>query len=210
MSIKVVIADDHPVVRSGLARLLEGTGVQVVGQAPGGNEAVALTRKHRPHVVLLDIRMSDGDGLETLARLKQASSKTRVIIFSTYDNPTYIARARALGASEYLLKGSTREQIVQTIRAVAAGKAAEGEGPLHRVAQVMAKRDRLPQPAADLTLREAQVLRHLALGLSNREISRSLAISADTVKEHIQRLLPKINAADRTQAAVWAVKNGFV
>ncbi len=210
MSIKVVIADDHPVVRCGLASLLEGTGVSVVGQAASGKEAIALARKHRPHVVLLDIRMSDGDGLATLERLRQELPKTKVIMLSTYDNPTYIARARALGASDYLLKGSTRQQIVQTISAVAAGRAAERHGQLGRMAGIMAARDPLPQPAANLTQREAQVLRHLALGLSNKEIGRSLSISADTVKEHIQRLLLKINATDRTQAAVWAVKNGLV
>lgn len=209
MSIKVVIADDHPVVRSGLASLLEGTGISVVGQAGSGKEAIALARKHRPHVVLLDIRMSDGDGLDTLERLQQAMPQTRVIMLSTYDNPTYIARARALGASDYLLKGSTRQQIVQTIAAVAAGQALERHVQVRRVARIMAARDPLPQPAAGLTRREAQVLRHLALGLSNKEIGRSLSISAETVKEHIQRLLLKINATDRTQAAVWAVKNGF-
>jgi DNA-binding NarL/FixJ family response regulator len=210
MSITVVIADDHPVVRCGLTSLLEGAGVTVVGQASSGREAIALARRHKPHVVLLDIRMSDGDGLDALQRLRRDVPQTKVIMLSTYDNPTYIARARALGASDYLLKGSTRQQIVQTISGVAAGRSPARHGPLGRVAGIMGARDRLPQPAADLTQREAQVLRHLALGLSNKEIAQSLSISADTVKEHVQRLLPKINAVDRTQAAVWAVKNGFV
>jgi DNA-binding NarL/FixJ family response regulator len=210
MSIRIVIADDHEVVRTGLVSLLEGTDVHVVAQAAGGEEALRLVREHRPDVLLLDIRMAEGDGLSILEGVRHQSAQTKVVILSTYDNPTYIARAQALGASDYLLKGCTRDELLGAIQAVAAGQAPSPFGELHRVAGTMADREREVGEDVALTHREAQVLRHVALGLSNKEIARSLSISVETVKEHVQRVLKKINAADRTQAAVWAVRKGLV
>jgi DNA-binding NarL/FixJ family response regulator len=154
--------------------------------------------------------MAEMDGLATLEELRQALPESRVIMLSTYDNPTYIARANAMGASDYLLKGSTREQLVGAIHAVAAGDAPSSFGELRRVAGTMATRQKQEDAEVSLTQRETQVLRHLALGLSNKEIGRSLSISIETVKEHVQHLLRKIDATDRTQAAVWAVRKGLV
>jgi DNA-binding NarL/FixJ family response regulator len=198
------------VVRTGLVSLLEGTDLEIVGLASSGPEAVRLAKKHKPDVILLDIRMSEGDGLAALEELRQSSPNCRVVMLSTYDNPTYIARANALGASDYVLKGSTREQLLGAIRAVAAGKAPSDFGEMQRVAGAMAAREKEADPQLSLTQRETQVLRHLALGLSNKEIGRSLSISVETVKEHVQHLLRKIDATDRTQAAVWAVRKGLV
>ena len=210
MGTRLLIVDDHEVVRTGLVSLLEGTDLEVVGMAASGDEALKLAKDLHPDVVLLDIRMAEMDGLSTLEELRQALPNCRVIMLSTYDNPTYIARANALGASDYLLKGSTRDQLVGAINAVAAGEAPSSYGELRRVAGTMATRQKQEDAEIALTQRETQVLRHLALGLSNKEIGRSLSISIETVKEHVQHLLRKIDATDRTQAAVWAVRKGLV
>ncbi len=211
MTVKLVVADDHEVVRTGLATLLAGSDIKIVGEASNGPEAVKMAVKHKPDVVLLDIRMPDNDGLEALDKIHRELPDTRVIMLSTYDNPTYVARAVALGASDYVLKGASRQQLISTITGAAAGKAPSDNGELQRVAGAMSKNystnnsDEIP-----LTNRETQVLRHVALGLSNKEIGRSLTISIETVKEHVQNILRKISVTDRTQAAVWAVRRGLV
>ena len=211
MAIRIVIVDDHEVVRTGLVSLYEGSDIEVVGMATSGKEAVKMTKQKKPDIVLLDIRMEGGDGLETIELLRHAAPDARVVMLSTYDNPTYIARANALGASDYLLKGSKREQLVGAIEAVAAGDAPSSLGEMRKVAGAMATRQKQEDVIeVPLTQRETQVLRHLALGLSNKEIGRSLSISIETVKEHVQHLLRKIEATDRTQAAVWAVRKGLV
>jgi len=210
MSIKLLIADDHEVIRTGLASLLAGSNIEIVAQAANGKEAVNLAEQHRPEVILLDIRMPDGDGLATLEKLRAKVPETRVVMLSTYDNPTYIARAVALGASDYVLKGSSREDLIATIEAAAAGESPSRAGELRRVAGAMKIRQVIDDDDVPLTQRETQVLRHVALGLSNKEIGRSLEISVETVKEHVQNILRKIAVSDRTQAAVWAVRKGLV
>ncbi len=211
MTVKVLVADDHEVVRTGLVSMLAGSEVKIVAEAGTGAEAVKLAVKHKPDVVLLDIRMPDVDGLETLDKIHREVPKTRVVMLSTYDNPTYVARAVALGASDYVLKGSSRKELIATIVATAEGKSPSANGELRRVATAMSKNGN-PAPSDDvpLTTRETQVLRHVALGLSNREIGHSLSISIETVKEHVQNILRKISLTDRTQAAVWAVRRGLV
>ena len=210
MSIRLLVCDDHEVIRTGLASLLAGTDIEIIAEAANGKEAVEQAEAHRPDVVLLDIRMPDGDGLSTLEKLRTAVPDSRVVMLSTYDNPTYIARAVALGASDYVLKGSTREAIVSTITAAAEGESPSRSGELRRVAGAMKIRQVLDDDEVPLTQRETQVLRHVALGLSNKEIGRSLEISVETVKEHVQNILRKIAVSDRTQAAVWAVRRGLV
>lgn len=208
MSIKIVIADNHELVRVGLAKLLSEAGMDVVGQAVDGNSAVQLVEKKRPQIAILDVRMNDGDGLEALEKIHSSCPETRVIMLSSFDNPTYKARASALGASAYILKDCSRQEILDAIHQVAAG-----EEPLKAEAQRLSARQTQPIVAKDgiaLTQRESQVLRHLSQGLSNKEIGMALTISVDTVKEHVQNILRKVHAVDRTQAAVWAVKNGLV
>lgn len=210
MSIKLLIADDHEVIRTGLVSLLAGSSIEVVAEAANGKEAIQLAEQHRPDVILLDIRMPDGDGLATLEKLRAKVPEIRVVMLSTYDNPTYIARAVALGASDYVLKGSNREDLITTIEAAAAGESPSRAGELRRVAGAMKIRQVIDDDDVPLTQRETQVLRHVALGLSNKEIGRSLEISVETVKEHVQNILRKIAVSDRTQAAVWAVRKGLV
>jgi DNA-binding NarL/FixJ family response regulator len=210
MSIRLLICDDHQVIRTGLASLLAGTDIEIVGEADNGKETLRLAQKLKPDVVLLDIRMPDGDGLAALEKLRAKAPECKVVMLSTYDNPTYIARAVALGAADYVLKGSSRDAIVATIVATAKGESPSSTGELKKIAGTMKVRQVVDDDDVPLTQRETQVLRHVALGLSNREIGRSLEISVETVKEHVQNILRKIAVSDRTQAAVWAVRKGLV
>jgi DNA-binding NarL/FixJ family response regulator len=210
MSIRILIADDHEVIRTGLASLLAGTDIEIIAEAANGKDAIKQAEKFHPDVILLDIRMPDGDGLSTLEKLRAKVPESRVVMLSTYDNPTYVARAVALGASDYVLKGSSREDLIATITACAQGESPCRAGELRRVASAMKIRQVVDDDEVPLTQRETQVLRHVALGLSNREIGRSLEISVETVKEHVQNILRKIAVSDRTQAAVWAVRKGLV
>jgi DNA-binding NarL/FixJ family response regulator len=209
MSISVLVADDHQMVRSGLLGLFADTDIQIVAEAADATEAVGRTLEHRPDVVLLDVRMNDNSGLDALAEIKEAIPEMPIVILSTYDNPTYVARALALGACDYVTKGTSREDLIHVIEAAAAGKSPVESGLLYNIAATLGSK----QHAGDdipLTSRESQVLRHIALGLSNREIATSLQISIETVKEHVQNILRKVRVSDRTQAAVWAVRRNLV
>ncbi len=210
MTIKIVVADDHEVVRSGLANLLKGSGIEIVGEASDGDEAVEKTMKHHPDVVLMDIRMPNRDGLSALEVIRDKIPDARVVMLSTYDNPTYVARSVALGATDFVLKGSTRQELVDVITRAASGDEPLDTSVLRRVKRVMRRRHEREDDGIPLTNRELQVLRHVALGLSNREIGQSLGISIETVKEHVQNILRKLDVNDRTQAAVWAVRRGVV
>jgi DNA-binding NarL/FixJ family response regulator len=209
MGIRLLIADDHEVIRFGLANLLAGTNIEIVAQAANGKDCLKLAEKHKPDVVLLDLRMPDGDGLETLKKLRQKVPSVKVVMLSTYDHATYIAKAVVWGASDYLLKGSTWKAMIEVIQAAAAGKSPCISGELRRVAETMNNREPVGDDQIQLTPRQAQVLRHLALGLSNEEIGRSLEISVETVKEHVQDILRRFDAKDRLQVAVWAVRKGL-
>ena len=210
MSIKLLIADDHEVVRTGLKSLLAGTDIKIVAEAAGGEAAVRLALKHNPDVVLLDVRMPDGDGLNALGRIKLDRPNMPVVMFSTYDNPTYVARAVALGANGYVLKGMSKDKLVQAIKTAAAGENAWTREELRRVTGALATPRLANDVEVPLTQRESEVLRQLAFGLTNKEIAQSLHISYETVKEHVQHILRKIGVSDRTQAAVWAVRKGLV
>jgi DNA-binding NarL/FixJ family response regulator len=208
--IRLLIADDHEVVRSGFLSLLSGSEIEVVAQAADGEQAVRLAAKHNPDVVMLDIRMAAGDGLAALGQIKMQRPNMPVLIVSTYDNPTYVARAVALGASGYLLKGCTKQQLLDAIRKAASGENAWTRDELRRVTGVFAAARLNADIDVSLTPREADVLEKLALGQTNKEIAQALGISYETVKEHVQHILRKIGVSDRTQAAVWAVRKGLV
>jgi len=210
MPIGLLIADDHEVVRTGLKSMLHGTDIHIVAEAESGNSALKLALKHRPELVLLDVRMPDGDGLSCLARMKVDLPDTPVVMFSTYDNPTYVARAVALGAAGYLSKSSSRKELIDAIHVAASGETIWTRDELRRVTGALAT----PRVGGDvevpLTKRENEVLKQLAFGLTNKEIAQALGISYETVKEHVQHVLRKIGVTDRTQAAVWAVRKGLV
>ncbi len=210
MSIKLLIADDHEVVRSGLKTLLAGTDIKIVAEASTGEQAVRLALKHEPDVVLMDIRMPEGDGLNALGRIKLDRPNMPILMLSTYDNPTYVARAVALGACGFLLKGATREKLIEAIHTAATGQSAWTREELRRVTGALATPRLTADVEVPLTQRESEVLRQLAYGLTNKEIALALHISYETVKEHVQHILRKIGVSDRTQAAVWAVRKGLV
>ncbi|NPA26541.1 MAG: response regulator transcription factor [Chloroflexi bacterium] len=229
--IRVLIADDHGVVREGLRMLLEQAGFDVVALAATGNEAVRLALEHKPDVVLLDIRMPDGDGLQALAQIKAQLPNTAVLILTTYDNPTYLAQAVNLGAAGFLTKDTDPQNIPLAVRAVVSGEALVDLQVLQRVLNnLRAGRDPLdtgilsePEPESgrgaetqksgplpeDLTDQEVRVLRLIAQGMSNQEIADRLHISLNTVKTHIKHIFSKLGVSDRTQAAVWAWRHGL-
>jgi DNA-binding NarL/FixJ family response regulator len=210
MAIDLLIADDHEVVRAGLKSMLQGSDIRVVAEAAGGDAAHKLAVKHRPSVVLLDVRMPDGDGLNCLARIKLDLPDTTVIMFSGFENPTYVARAVALGAAGYLSKTAGRSEIIEAIRLAAGGETIWSREELRRVSGALTGPRAPSDVDVPLTKRESEVLKQLAFGLTNKEIAQSLGISYETVKEHVQHILRKIGVTDRTQAAVWAVRKNLV
>lgn len=210
MSIKVLVVDDHPVIHDGLKSILREDGIEIVGNAMDGTQVIEVFEKTRPNVILMDVRMPGQDGLATLEKLRESQSDARVIIYSSYDNPTYVARAAALGAKDYLLKSTAPDVLIATIRSVVNDEPVNPDSLLNRVKKTMRRRRESGDESIPLTNREMQVLRHVAMGLSNREIGKSLGISIETVKEHVQNILRKLDVNDRTQAAVWAVKRNLV
>lgn len=211
MTISVLVVDDHQVVRAGLRSMFEQSEIEVVGEAGSAREAVEKVEQVSPDVVLLDVRMADDDGFTALEAIREKRPDSRVVMLSTYDNPTYVARSVALGATDYVLKGSSRDELIRSVQQAVRGNGPPSGSLMARVRSEMERRgDKLERFEVPVTNRELQVLRHIALGLSNRDIGRSLGISVETVKEHVQNILRKINAVDRTQAAVWAVKKGIV
>jgi DNA-binding NarL/FixJ family response regulator len=210
MAVDLLIADDHEVVRAGLRTLLDGTDVNIVAEATGGDAALKMAKKHRPDLVLLDVRMPDGNGLDCLARIKLDLPDTPVVMFSSFDNPTYVARAVALGAAGYLSKSASRDEIIDAIRVAAGGETIWSRDELRRVTGALAAPRSGSENEVSLTKRESEVLKQLAFGLTNKEIAQSLGISYETVKEHVQHILRKIGVSDRTQAAVWAVRRNLV
>ena len=205
MSITVLVAEDQLVIREGLAELFEDEDIEIVEEAVTGQDAIKKVLKVKPDVLLMDVMMPDTDGLDALEKIRDESPQTRVLMMSAHDNPTYVARSVALSADGFILKTAKAEDLVEAVKRAARGEPST-DARLNKIKELLATR---LDPVADevpLTKREYQVLRHLAFGLSNREIGRSLGISIETVKEHVQNILRKLDAADRTEAAVWAVK----
>lgn len=209
MSIRLLIADDDAVVRLGLEQFFADADIRVVALAGSVVELVRLAAEHRPQVVLLEARMTEGDILGALEEIHSSSRETRAVVFSAYDNPTYVARAIAQGAVDFLPKNSSRDDVVAAV-ATAAEKPTSRSARMEPVAARMLDSSTHAVTDSGLTGRECQVVRHLAYGLSNREIAHSLEISVETVKEHVQNVLRKLKAADRTQAAVWALRKKLV
>ncbi|HEX4416155.1 MAG TPA: response regulator transcription factor [Lacipirellulaceae bacterium] len=210
MTINVLVADDHELVRIGLRTLFTGTEIHIVAEASDGNSAFALAKKHRPQVALLDVRMPEADGLRCLVRIKLDLPETIVLMLSGFDNPTYIARAVGLGAAGYLSKSAHPSQIIDAIRAAVGGDTIWSQEQLRRVSGALAAPHLEKEGEVPLTPRESEVLKQVALGLTNKEIAKMLHISYETVKEHVGHILQKLGVGDRTQAAVWAVRRNLV
>jgi DNA-binding NarL/FixJ family response regulator len=201
--IRILIADDHHVVRQGLVALLKTIdGLEVVAEAADGWQAIDKFEEHRPDVTLMDLRMPKIGGVEAVTHIRSKYPQARIIVLTTFDGDEDIYRAIQAGAKGYLLKGMFGEELVDAIRAVHAGKT--------RIPSVIAERlaDRMGGPA--LTNREMDVLKGIVAGQSNKEIGSHLSISEATVKTHINSILGKLGVTDRTQAATTALQRGIV
>ena len=212
--ITFLIADDHGVVRAGLRAMLEREGMEVVAEARNGREAIALAQTYLPQVVLLDIRMPDVDGLQALTAIKTACPETSVIMFTSYTNPGYLARAVVNGAAGFLSKEIDPTRIPPAVRAAATGEHLV-DPELLRGALALAAQETPLQPEEEtlpadmLSEAESRVLHLLAGGLDNKTIAEALHLSTNTVKTHVSNILKKLNVSDRTQAALWAARRGF-
>ncbi len=213
--IEVVIADDHGIVTESLRLYLENAGLNVVGTAASGRQAVEQVKKTRPDVLLLDIRMPDMDGIEALAKIKREVPETTVIMLTSVDEYASMAQAIALGAAGYLLKDTTPKQIPNIIRAVMEGDAIIDQNLLREALTTVGFHAQQAQqnaepPIKDLTEQEQRVLLLLAQGLDNDTIARTLVVSRNTIKTHITSIFRKLNVSNRTQAAIWAFRNGII
>jgi DNA-binding NarL/FixJ family response regulator len=209
--LRVVIADDHPLVRSGLRTILAAaSGIEVVGEAGTGAEAVAVAQSLTPDVVVMDLQMPDTDGIEATRRIVSALPDTAVLVLTMFEDDTSVFSAMRAGARGYLLKGAEQEEIVRAIQAAANGEAIFGPAVAHRLIDYFAQ----PRPAAaspfpELTGREREVLDLIAAGQSNGAIGRTLVISPKTVANHVSNIFAKLQVADRSEAIVVAREAGF-
>jgi DNA-binding NarL/FixJ family response regulator len=216
VTIRIVVADDQAMVRKGLRMLLDDEpDMEVVGEAGDGAEAVAVVRRVKPDVALMDIRMPNVDGLEATRRLlADGSLPTRVLVLTTFGLDEYVYEALRVGASGFLIKDAPAEELIEGVRTVASGEAMLAPAVTRGVIEAFA---RLPKPRADLarkidelTPRELDVLRLVARGLSNAEIARDLFLSETTVRTHMGHILMKLDVRDRVQAVVFAYEGGLV
>jgi DNA-binding NarL/FixJ family response regulator len=214
VSVRVLIADDQALVRAGFRKLLEAeAGIEVVGEASDGREALELAGRFTTDVVLMDIRMPTLDGLQATRRLLAADKRTRVIILTTFDLDEYVFEAIAAGASGFLLKDSPPDQLIAAIHVIAGGEALLAPSITRRLIEEFARRPTprsKPSELSELTPRELDVLRLLARGLSNAELAAELVLGEATVKTHVGNLLTKLRLRDRVQAVVLAYESGLV
>ncbi|HEY4304468.1 MAG TPA: response regulator transcription factor [Gemmatimonadaceae bacterium] len=202
-SIRILAVDDHPVVRAGIAAMLSlEEGLQVIGEASNGSEAIAFYEAHRPAVVLMDLQMPKVDGVTAIKAIRKLDPNARIIALTTYDGDADIHRALTAGAVAYLLKDAMVEQLVVAIRAAVAGKRVTSPAVADRIAEFT--------PRADLTAREIEVLQHVARGLGNKAIAETIGRSPETVKAHLESIFEKLGARDRANAVTIGLQRGFL
>jgi DNA-binding NarL/FixJ family response regulator len=213
----VVIADDQTLVRGGFRLILNSAGIPVVAEAANGREAIAATLKHRPDVVLMDIRMPEMDGLEATRRIMASQggrADVRIIILTTFDLDQYVYAALSAGASGFLLKDVSPEHLIAAVQLVLSGDALLAPSITRRLVERFAPREvasgRANGDVSALTPRELEVLGLIARGLSNSELAAALTLSEATVKTHVARILAKLQLRDRVQAVVLAYETGLV
>jgi DNA-binding NarL/FixJ family response regulator len=201
--IRILIADDHYIVRMGLVALVSTeSDMEVVAEAAGGNEALALFAKHQPDLLLLDLRMPDKNGIQTIVEIRDQFPEARILVLSAFDGDEDIYRALHAGAQGYVLKNTTGDKLVPALRTVASG---QNWIPKDVASQLASRKMR-----EQLTAREVEVLSQLAKGLANKEIADTLSISEHTVKDHLKNILGKLHAADRTEAVTTAIQRGII
>lgn len=201
-SIRILLADDHPVVRTGLALMIKyEPGMKVVAEACNGKEAVHLFRAHQPDITLMDLRMPELNGVEAIAAIKSEFPEARIVVVTSYDSDEDIYLALRAGAKGYLLKDVTRDQLLNAIRVVHTGNSSISPAVGAKLAE------RLSNP--ELSDRETEVVRLMATGKSNQEIAAVLGITEGTVKFHVNNILSKLEVSDRTQAVIKALKRGI-
>ena len=213
--IRIVLADDQGMVRAGFRSLLEGEpGLEVVGEAGDGEEAIAAVRRHRPDVALMDIRMPVLDGIAATRRLVEQGTETRILVLTTFDLDEYVFEALRAGASGFLLKDAPAEELAAAIRVVASGDALLAPGVTRRVVDAFVRRPEPDRSLAErldrLTAREREVLELIARGHSNADIARALVVSDATAKTHVSNVLGKLGLRDRVQAVIFAYESGVV
>lgn len=212
--IRIVLVDDQAIVREGLHAMLSlESDIQVIGEAASGQEALEIIPRLQPDIALLDVRMPDLDGLVTLERLKRIYPPVAVIMVTLYDDIDYLKRAVAAGAAGYILKDVSRDELVRAIRIVADGGSIIQPTMLRELLQHISQFHPRPSRSpieSPLTSRECEVLALIAEGKTNQEIAEILFVSPTTVKTHIQNILQKLHASDRTQAAVLAIRAGIL
>ena len=208
MTIRVLIVDDEPLIRAGLRAIIDAEDdLEVVGEAGDGAEVPALVSRHRPDIVLMDVRLPSIDGIQATRRLASSGTQVKVLVITTFENDDYVYEALRAGASGFLLKRARPQEVIEAIRVVARGESLLFPEALRRL--VAARKRSLPLEAK-LTEREAQVLRLMAAGLSNTEMAQRLTLGVETVKTHVGNVLMKLGARDRTQAVIAAYESGFV
>jgi RNA polymerase sigma factor (sigma-70 family) len=213
--VRVLLVDDDDLMRAGLRAVLHSDdSITIVGEAGDGREAVQSARSLRPDVVLMDVRMRELDGIAATAELLAAAPASRVMILTTFEDDSYILGALRAGASGFLLKRSSPEDLIAAIHTVAAGEALLSPSVTQRVIDRVARHPVIGEGANsqldELTPREREVLELIAQGLSNREIAAELTVEETTVKSHVRRVLMKLQARDRIQAVIFAYESGLV
>jgi DNA-binding NarL/FixJ family response regulator len=201
--IRILVVDDHPVVRQGVAGLVGGQpDMSIVGQASNGREAIKQFRTHHPDIVLMDLQMPEMNGLDALMAIRDEAPEARIIVLTTYTGDAQVLRAIKAGAQGYLLKSALHRELLETVRRVHSGKKALSAEVSYEVAE----------HATDdaLTPAEVRVLRLIAQGNANKEIAEQLSVSEETVKGQVRNILSKLGAKDRTQAAMIGVKRGII
>ena len=212
-SIRILVVDDQALVRAGFRMILEAEpGIEVVGEAADGLEAVEAARAQQPDVVLMDVRMPNLDGIAATRTILEGGSTARVLMLTTFDVDEYVYEAFRAGASGFLLKDVPPERLVAGIRAVATGEALLAPSVTRRLIETFVQRQParfLPRALGELTAREREVLELLARGFSNAEIAETFVVSETTVKTHVAHILDKLELRDRVQAVVFAYRTGF-
>ncbi len=211
MSVKVMIADDHMLIREGIRQLLEFDGsIDVIAEAGDGEECIRMLRKIQPDVLLLDINMPKKNGIETLQEIHERGMKIKILILTVHNEVEYLIKAVDLGVDGYILKDSGSEELKKAIHAVMRGESYIQPELIPALNSRLIHRDVDKEKIASLTRRELDVLIQVSNGLFNKEIATNLSISERTVKNHLSNIFRKLDVADRTQAAVFAIRNNIV